>query len=68
MKAIENVKNALGAVDVVESMSEIAVYPTDCGNKPIDKQVKQIWRGFAYGKWRELRSEGLEGLVHKELK
>ena len=68
IKAIDNVREAMGTSDVLESMGELAAFKVGEQHHLVDKQVRAIWKGFAYGKWRELRSEGLQGLVHKKLK
>ena len=65
LKAIDNVKKVFEAIATVEKAGKKPFYGEN--NTPIDEQVKDIWRGFAFGKWKELKSEGLEKLVHNDL-
>ena len=70
-ESVRNARNFLGIVDKIKKDDSVILnleQPWGILSLEVDKQVKQVWRGWIYGRVRELKKDGFSELITDILK
>ena len=72
IKSIAQSESTLRDVQIVENKGRKAfVKKVDPSSEPVlevDETIKKVWRGFAYGKVRELKADGYANVIKEIFK